>query len=223
MNERQPLTRSDVLLAALALVDARGAAALTMRNLGQHLGVEAMSLYHHVRNREDLLDGMTDLLVGELPEAADDRSWEEALREFAMAVRRIALQHPAAFALVGLRPVRGPAGIAKVGALLRHLHSAGLHPDAAVVAYRLAAAYARGFSLAEIAGLTLGSDGRGQVPATPGLAPFGAALLRDPADTFRDGLEVLIAGVGTQLPAAPKRRRGRPGGHTPQLDPGTEA
>ena len=108
---RAALSRDRLIAAALLLVDRRGEAALTMRNLGAALHVEAMSLYHHIRNRDDLLDGLADLLVTTgLPIASANEPWVDALRAFARGIRRTAQEHPAAFQLrLTLEAGRGQA------------------------------------------------------------------------------------------------------------------
>ena len=190
-HQRTPLTRDRVIAAALALVDDRGAAALTMRNLAAALNVEAMSLYHHVTNREDLLDGIADRLVANgLPTPPPNCPWPDAVRSFCNGIRATAQQHPAAFQLVGLRPLRSEQALRPVLGLLDCLLNGGVPPATAVAGYRHAAAYARGFSLAEIAGLTLAGA---TPPATS--TDVTEALRRSNDDVFRDGTEILITGL----------------------------
>ena len=95
---RTPLTRERVLRAAVALADESGIESLSMRRLGQELGVEAMSLYNHVANKDDLLNGITDLVLREidLPEAGD---WKEALRRHAISAHDVLVSHPWACSL----------------------------------------------------------------------------------------------------------------------------
>ena len=107
-----PLSRERVLRAAIALADAGGIEALTMRRLGQELGVEAMSLYKHVANKEDLLDGMVDVVFGEieLPDGGTD--WRTAMRARAISVRDGLTRHPWATPLMQSRTgrARPPCG-----------------------------------------------------------------------------------------------------------------
>ena len=197
---RAPLTRTRVLGAALDLVDREGSAALTMRNLGRVLDVEAMSLYHHVRSREDLLDGLVEVMVGELPVADEDQDWDAALRDFVLGIRATALRHPDAFQLVGLRPLQGPTAHTNVRALLQRLRHGGLPPDLVAATFRLAVAYARGFALAEISGFTLGSEqDAADAEVRHPLAGLVPALAAEPGTTFARGLDILVAGVRAQL------------------------
>ena len=97
---RYPLTRDRILEAALELVDEQGLDALTMRRLGQRLGFEAMSLYNYVANKEDVIDGILDLVLaeGELPAA--DGEWDAAVRKSAISVHAALQRHPWASTLV---------------------------------------------------------------------------------------------------------------------------
>ena len=195
-RRRPPLSRREVVHAALQLVDRDGSRALTFRNLGKELGVEAMSIYHHVRDREDLLDELASAMVtAELPIPPAGQQWDAAVREFVVGVRRAALRHPGAFHLVGLRPLRNPAALAAVLGLLEKLTEGGFTPEQAVTCYRVAAAYARGFALAEIAGLTLSAP-KPTVEAPAGnLEPFVPALSADTQGVFERGIDILLAGA----------------------------
>ena len=97
-----------MLRAAVALADAGGLESLTMRRLGEDLGVEAMSLYKHVANKDDLLDGMVDLVFAEIELPAGDADWRTAMRERAVSVRAALIRHPWATALMQSRTAPGP-------------------------------------------------------------------------------------------------------------------
>ena len=194
---REPLGRRRILKAALALVDREGAAALSMRRLGQELGVEAMSLYSHIAGREELLDGLSEVMVEALPRRTSGADWRRALQGFADSIRSTAKKHPQAFLLVGMRPLRTLNALAPVDALLAALMAAGLTVPEAVAAYRMVAAYARGFALAEIEGFTLDA-GVAALPSTshPAVAAARAtpgALDHDRA--FASGLDTIVAGL----------------------------
>src|SRR5688572_4745470 len=109
-DTRKPLNRDRVLRAAIAIADEDGLESLTMRRLGQALGVEAMSLYNHVANKDDILDGMIDIIFGEigLPEAGD---WKEAMRRRAFSSRAVLTRHPWAIGLVETRSSPGPGSL----------------------------------------------------------------------------------------------------------------
>jgi AcrR family transcriptional regulator len=108
-ERRAPLSRERVLHAAVDLADREGIEAVSMRRVGQELGVEAMSLYNHIANKEDLLDGMVDAVVGEIGPDADDGDWKPALRNRILAARRTMLRHPWASAVIGSRTQPSPA------------------------------------------------------------------------------------------------------------------
>jgi AcrR family transcriptional regulator len=106
---RTPLNRDRVLRAAVELADREGIEAFSMRRLGQELGVEAMSLYNHVAKKEDVLDGMVDLIVGEIDPAADGSDWKAAARNRILSARTVMLRHPWASAVIVSRRQPSPA------------------------------------------------------------------------------------------------------------------
>src|SRR5918992_2078974 len=91
---RAPLTKERVLEAAIALADEGGIKALSMRKLAQELGVEAMSLYNHVANKADLLDGIVELVAGEIDLALDEEDWKAALRRRVISAHAALSSHP---------------------------------------------------------------------------------------------------------------------------------
>jgi AcrR family transcriptional regulator len=204
---RSGLSRQAVLSAGLTLLDREGAKALSMRKLGVELGVEAMSLYHYVRDREDLLEGLTQLMIeGELPVPRLDDPWDDALRGFIVGLRRTALRHPAAFELVGFRPLRSAAALAPISALLLCLQHGDLTPQEAVDAYRVGAAYARGFALTELVGFTLGEPSSASVTMPHALTAFAPALRGDSSAVFLSGVSMILEGVRNALSTRTPRR-----------------
>jgi AcrR family transcriptional regulator len=146
---RLPLSRDRILKAALELVDERGLQELTMRKLGQQLGFEAMSLYNYVSNKEDVIDGMLELVLAEtdLPSTADD--WASAVRESAVSVHAALQRHRwAARELLAYGRVR-PARLQYMESLLAQLREGGLPAETAYVAYHVLDAHIFGFSLWE--------------------------------------------------------------------------
>src|SRR4051794_29501477 len=91
---RIPLSRERVLSAAISLADEGGIESLSMRKLAQELGVEAMSLYNHVANKEDLLDGIVESVVGEIATPSSETEWKTAIREIAVSAHETLLRHP---------------------------------------------------------------------------------------------------------------------------------
>jgi AcrR family transcriptional regulator len=129
---RQPLSRERVLRAAVALADDQGIDAVSMRRLGQDLGVDPMSLYKHVANKDDLLDGMIDLIVGEVEPVASDGDqpeWKAALRARVMAARATMLQHRWASQVLESRTAAPPSVTRHYEAVAGILRSGGFSID----------------------------------------------------------------------------------------------
>ena len=117
--ERRPqLTRQRVMTVAIELADRDGIDSISMRKLAQELGVEAMSLYTHVRNKDDLLDGMVDAVIGQIPISADGAGWKASLRQMALAARSVILRHPWAARTIETRSAPGPAALRYVNAVI---------------------------------------------------------------------------------------------------------
>ena len=150
-SRRESLSRERILRAALDLVDREGLDAISMRRVGQELGVEAMSLYHHVANKAAILDGLFEAVLAELPPTRKSASWQEALRERALALRAVFRAHPNALPLFAARPAVTPASIAHVEGVLDVLHQAGFTPDQSLSALQVLAAFVVGHSLAAYA------------------------------------------------------------------------
>jgi AcrR family transcriptional regulator len=126
-ERRAQLTREQVVAAAIELADRDGIESISMRRLAQELGVEAMSLYTHVRNKEDLLDGMVDAVIGMIPvdADADAADWRTSLRRMALSARGVMLRHPWAPRTVETRAAPGLAGLAYANAVLGILREGG--------------------------------------------------------------------------------------------------
>lgn len=154
---RAPLSRERVLGAAVALADEDGLQALTMRRLGRRLGVEAMSLYNHVANRDDILDGMIDVVVKEidLPSQVD---WREAMRRRAIAARDVFSRHPWASVLIDSRESSGPERLRYFDWVIGTLRQAGFSLELAVRAFSLMDSYVYGFGRQQF---NLSSSGEG--------------------------------------------------------------
>lgn len=121
------LSRERVLKAGLDLVDREGVDALTMRRLGRELGVEAMSLYGYVNNKQDLLDGLLERVYDELPRSvATDGTWQEQLRTTAQLLRHVLLGHPHAVGLVAARPMPVQHRLELLASAAEALERAGL-------------------------------------------------------------------------------------------------
>ena len=143
------LSRDRVLQAALALADADGIEALTMRNLARTVDAEAMSLYRHVRDKDDILDGIVDLVYAEIPLPGPETPWLAAMRERAVATRAVLLRHRWAVGLMESRRLPGPANLRHHDAVVGILTGAGFDARSATHAYNLIDSYIYGFVLQE--------------------------------------------------------------------------
>jgi len=145
---RAPVTRDRALAAAVELADANGIGAVTMRRLAQALGVEAMSLYHHVSAKEDILNGMVDAVFAEV-EVPQDTDWRTAMALRAHSLRAALKRHPWALGLMETRSQPGPATLAHHEAVLRCLRQAGFSLAATAHAFALLDAFIYGFAMQE--------------------------------------------------------------------------
>jgi AcrR family transcriptional regulator len=182
-ERRTPLTRERVLQAAVDLADRGGIEALSMRKLGQELDVEAMALYRHVRNKDDILDGIVDVIVGEIdvPEPGDD--WKGTLRHKVVAARRVMLRHPWAPRVLEERVSLGPAALGYVDSVLGILLAGGFSLDLAHHALHVMSSRILGFNQ------DLFDDG-GEADQTPDAA---ANFSRTMADRYPHLTELAMA------------------------------
>jgi AcrR family transcriptional regulator len=147
---RVPLSRERVLRAAIALADRDGVSSLSMRKLAQELGVEAMSLYHHVPGGKDgILDGIVDLVFGEIELPSGDAGWKGAMRRRAISAREALRRHPWATGLMESRSTPGVANLRHHDAVLGILRGAGFSVELAAHACSLLDGYIYGFALQE--------------------------------------------------------------------------
>ena len=146
---RTPLSRERVLRAAIALADERGADELTMRKLAQDLGVEAMSLYNHVASKDDLLDGMVDIVFSEIEPPVAGGDWKAELRKRAVSTRDALNRHRWAIGEMEGRGSHGPSNLRLHDAVLGCLRGAGFSVEMTVHAYSVQDAYIYGFALRE--------------------------------------------------------------------------
>lgn len=143
-----PLGRERVLRTAVALADTGGIGSVTMRKLANELGVEAMSLYHHVTNKEDILDGMVDRVFGEIQFPSDD-NWRTAMRQRAISAREVLLRHRWAIGLMDSRAAPGPATLRHHDAVIGSLRAAGFSIEMAAHAFSVLDSFVYGFVLQE--------------------------------------------------------------------------
>ncbi|RYB91674.1 TetR family transcriptional regulator [Nocardioides oleivorans] len=166
-STRQKLDRERILHQAIAFIDDHGLPGLTMRRLGDQLGVEAMALYRYVAGKEELLDGVVEVIVGDMEHDSDvlrmpREGWQDFLQRLAHGVRRVALAHPRAFPLVASRPPEAPwlrpplRSLDWVESFLAGLVAEGFDDQTAVACYRAFSSFLLGHLLLEVA--SLGAD-----------------------------------------------------------------
>jgi len=146
---RQPLTKQRVLRAAVELADREGLDALTMRRLGSELGVEAMSLYKHVADKDEILDGIVELVVAEIDIPSVVADWRQAMRRRAMSARKVLSRHSWAIGLLEARGSTAPTTRRYLDAILGNLRSAGFSIENAVHAFWLLDSYVYGHVIQE--------------------------------------------------------------------------
>ncbi|MFD1663313.1 TetR/AcrR family transcriptional regulator [Streptomyces caeni] len=164
----RPLSRQAVFRAAVDLADESGAGALTMRKLAERLGVEAMSLYHHVANKDAILDGMVDVVFGEVELPPDGLDWKAAMRRRAVSMRDALTRHPWAIGLMESRTNPGPETLRHHDAVIGSLRSGGFSIAGAAHAFSLLDSYVYGFALQEAA-LPFGPSGGDLEPLAEGI------------------------------------------------------
>lgn len=196
---RPPLTRDRVLRAAVDLADRDGIGALTMRGLGAELGVEAMSLYKHVANKEEILDGIVELVVGEIELPGGEAHWREAMRRRAVSARAVLSRHPWAIGLLEARGAVGPAALGYLDAILGSLRSAGFSVEDAAHAFWLLDSYVYGHVIQESSMTVSASEGAagsgtsGREETYPHLAEVGMEAAAFSFDgEFEFGLELIL-------------------------------
>jgi AcrR family transcriptional regulator len=126
---REPLSRERILRAAVSLADESGVDSLSMRRLGQELGVVPMALYKHVANKDEMLDGMVDLVVGEIDPPLEDADWKSTMRERILSARRMLLRHPWATSVLESRGEPTPTVIGYIDSMMGVFLSGGFSVD----------------------------------------------------------------------------------------------
>lgn len=206
-RSRTSLSRDRILQAAVALAEADGFESLSMRGLAAELRAAPMALYRHVANREDMLDGMVDVVFGEMYPPAIGGEWKAELRRRAVSARAALRRHPWAVGLMETRMHPGPASAVHHNATMGCLREAGFGFRKAVHAYNLLDSYTYGFALqektipfdtpeesAEMAKITIGDTGSD----FPYLAEVAAELAKkgyDYTEEFEFGLDFILDGL----------------------------
>ena len=209
---RAPLTRERVLRAAISLADEGGIDSLTMRGLGRSLGVEAMSLYNHVANKDDLLDGMVDVVVGDIVVPPTGTPWRSALRERCISAHETLLAHPWAALLITSRLAIGPGMTRYLDATLGRLREGGFSIDGALDAWNALDSHLYGFTLQELnlpfaveESSTISASVLPQIPADEFpyvVEVLGHVMAQGRREDFAFGLDLILDGLERQLAGA---------------------
>ena len=233
-HTRKRMTRHDVLLATLQLIDQDGVDALSMRRLGRALDRDPMRLYRFAASKDELLDGVVELVLSELelPIPCPTQAWPEVLRITAHTYRGLALRHPHVVPLMVTRPLATPLGLRPLGtlrpleALLELLVRAGFDARGALHAYRLYMGFLQGHVLNELQERVQSPDetddllrlGLYRLPARefPRLRSLATALgSYDGAHELDEGLDIILGGLQRQLHTASKAKPFAPPDHNP--------
>ena len=205
------LSREGVLRAALAVADDGGLEALTMQRIAEQVDAEAMSLYRHVRNKEDLLDGLVDIVYAEMELPRPGSDWRTAMRDRATSARDVLRRHPWAISLMESRSSPGPANLRHHDAVSAALLDAGFSSVETTHAYNLLDSFIYGFVIQETT-LPFGTPEEMEVAASmlhgsspdeyPHLRQIATELLAGGfayADEFEFGLDLILDGLEARM------------------------
>jgi AcrR family transcriptional regulator len=183
-GSRVPLSKERILRTAVRMADQQGVAALTMRKLAETLGVEAMSLYYYVADKDEILDGMVDLVFGEIDLPSREADWKAAMRQRAISARDALTRHPWAIGVMESRANPGPATLRHHDAVIGNLRQAGFTIAQAAHAFSVIDSYVYGFALQT---LNLPFD------TSEELEDLAEAMLRQmPADQYPHLTEMIV-------------------------------
>ncbi|HYI23682.1 MAG TPA: TetR/AcrR family transcriptional regulator C-terminal domain-containing protein [Candidatus Limnocylindrales bacterium] len=216
-ESRIPLSRDRVLRTAMEMADEGGLATLTMRGLGQALGVEAMALYRHVANKSDLIDAMVDLVFSEIELPVAGADWRIEMRKRAVSVREVLSRHHWAVGVMESRRHPGPSNLRHHDAVIGCLLAGGFDMTMAAHAYSVLDSYTYGFAQTQM-NLPFGAGSQDvQETARRMLTPFPVdeypnlvAFITDHAtnpdydygDEFQYGLDLILDGIARDRPRA---------------------
>jgi AcrR family transcriptional regulator len=212
-EKRVPLSRTRVLNGALAVADADGVGSLTMRLLAEHLGVKPMALYHHVANKSEIVDGIVDLVFGEIELPSASGAWRPEMRRRACSAREVLRHHPWAIPLLQSRTHPGPATLRHHDAVIGALRGAGFSLRMTAHAYALLDSYIYGFALSEASLPINGPETVAEVAESmmlqylakdyPHLSEFSTQHILQPGYDFGQefgyGLELVLDGLARAL------------------------
>lgn len=209
-TRRQALTRDRVLEGAMALADEIGIEAFTIRKLASALGTKPMTIYHHVPSKDEIIDGMVELVFAEIAKPPEDQAWKPAIRKRCLSAREVLKRHPWAAPLMESRTAPGPENLGHHESVLACLRRGGLSWQMAAHAYAILDAFVYGFAFQE----TTLPAGAGEEfvevakdiaaafdpDAYPHLVGFTVNHVFQPGynfgDSFEFGLDLVLNGLG---------------------------
>lgn len=208
-QKRPTLNRAKVLAAAIALADAIGIEALTIRKLADELGVGAMTIYHHVPSKEEIIDGMVEIVFAEIEKPPADLDWKTAIRQRCISARQVLNRHPWAAPLMESRMSPGPDNLSHHDAVIGSLRNGGLSIHLTAHAYAILDSFVYGFAFEEATLPASGGEGFAELakqiaehfPAAdyPYLAELTFEHVLKPGynfgDSFEFGLDLIINGL----------------------------
>lgn len=208
-RKRSTLTREKVLTAAVELADEIGVEALTIRKLANRLGVGAMTIYHHVPSKEEIIDGMVEIVFAEIEKPPTDLDWETAMRRRCISARHVLNRHPWAPPLMESRTSPGPANLSHHDAVIGCLRNGGLSIEMTAHAYAVLDAFVYGFAFEEATLPEGGGEGFAEIAEQiaahfptdeyPNLAELTFEHVLKPGydfgDSFEFGLDLIIDGL----------------------------
>jgi AcrR family transcriptional regulator len=216
-RERAPLSRERVLAIAIAIADAGGIGSLTIRSLAQELDVKPMSVYHYVANKDDIIDGIVDLVYGEMDLPSAEGDWRTEMERRCSSARDVLGRHPWAIPLLQSRTAPGPATLRHLDALIACLRGAGFSIEMTAHALALIDSYVFGFALSEAALPIHGPEAVPEVAeaimqrfatgAYPHLLEFSTEHVVKPGYDFGEEFDF---GLGLVLDALTERAKARP-------------
>ena len=204
--ERVPLTRGRIIAAAVDFVDEHGLEALSMRKLGAALGVEAMSLYNHVDNKDDVLDGILDAVLRQVRVPDQRLPWRERLADLLRGFRIMGLTHPGVLPMFGSRPIASVEAFVPIAAIHEILRDAGFDGDRAIDAFMIVSSFILGYMQIDLGRMSMNEMGRitdyesWAVDGHGGAVELGVGLVaRDWDKEFDRCLELMADGIHALL------------------------
>jgi AcrR family transcriptional regulator len=212
-GKRGALNRPRVLDGAMAVADAGGLDALTIRSLAQHLHVAPMAIYHYVANKEEMLDGVVDLVFAEMESPAADLDWRAAMHVRCTSAREVLRRHPWAIPLLQARTAPGPATLRHLDAVIGCFRNAGFSVRMTAHAYALVDSYVYGFALSEaslpingpetVAEVATSMQALFSMESYPNLSEFSTEHVMRPdydfGEEFDFGLAVVLDALAARL------------------------